>query len=185
MGGGRMKRSDAKKYVFDQDTGKFDYIGTRYQVTGSEADFVRLKRWGMAAAVLAAALFVSGGTFTHGGMNQNYVLTPYVLLSLPTVWLLSRFIKLWNKRMVLTEAGNRLLVHIRRTAPAVSALGALAALTQLIYSLLNGWSQGDALYMLLMLLCAPLGLGAFWLARRCPTQVQVIDDLPEEEAGDE
>lgn len=175
-----MRRSDAKKYVLDQETGKFDYIGTRYQVMASEADFRRLKRGGMAASLALLACFVACGLFTYGGMNCNYVVLPYVLLLIPTAWMLSRFIKLWNKRRELTEAGNRLLMHIHWSSLTASALGGLAAVAQVVFSVQNGWTQGDAAFIALMVLCVPIGVVAFLLARRCPTEIQLIDDLPEE-----
>ncbi len=175
-----MSRSDARKYVLDQETGKYDYIGTRYRVMASEADYRRLKRWGMAATAAILACFVACGLFTYSGMGCNYVVLPYVLLMVPMAWLLSRLIKLWGKKMELTEAGNRLLVHIRWSSLAAAALGGLAAVAQGVFSLLHGWSQGDAAFIALMLLCLPLGVAVFLLARRCPTEAMLIDDLPEE-----
>lgn len=176
-----MRRSDAKQYVLDQDSGKYDYIGRRYRVMADEADFRRLKRLGMAASMALVAIFVACGLFPFGGMRSNYVVLPYVLLILPVAWLLSRQIRLWNKRMELTEAGNRLLINIRWSSLAAGALGALAALGQIVHSVRNGLSQGDAAFIALMLACLPLGALVFWMARKCPTEPLLIDDLPEAE----
>lgn len=175
-----MRRSDAKKYVFDEEEGGYRYIGPRYQVMADEADYRRLKRWGLTAAILIFAAFVGCGTFVYGGMNCPYVLPFHILLMIPSAWMLSRFAKLWNKSDELTEAGNRLLMHVHWSSLACAALGLCAAVGQIVFSALHGLQAGDVAFIALMALCAPLGVAAFLLARKCPTELSVIDDMPDQ-----
>lgn len=175
-----MSKKAAKNYVLDAETGKYDYIGMRYYVMADEADWKRLRVWGTAAAIGLIALFLLSGLWVYGGMNTFYVLAPNVLLMVLAFWLSYQMAKICRKPMELTEAANNRLMHITWSSLACAAMGALAVIAHLVYSLLNGWSDGDVRFMVLMGLCVPLGLLVFVLVRKCPTEQLLIDDLPDE-----
>lgn len=175
-----MARKDAEKYVLDVETGKYDYVGMRYYVMADEADWKRLRLWGTACAAGMLVLFLCSGLSVYGGMNCAYVLAPNVLLMVCACWLMYQMMKLFRRDMELTEAANRRLMHVTWSSLASAAAGALAVAAHLVYSLLNGWSKGDVRFMVLMALCVPLGLLAFMLVRKCPTEPLLIDDLPDE-----
>lgn len=175
-----MARRDAKKYVLDIETGKYDYIGMRYYVMADEAEWKRFRVWGTAASLGILALFLLSGLTVYGGMNCSYVLTPNVLLMISGCWLMYNMVKLCRKGMELTDAANRRLMHVTWSSLAAGVLGALAAVAHVVYSLLNGWAQGDVRFIVLMALGLPLGLLVFCLVRKCPTEQLLIDDLPDE-----
>lgn len=174
-----MGRKDASKYVLDTDTGKYEYIGVRYAIMADEKDIKRFQRGGLAASVGIIALFLASGMITYGGMNSTLVLAPNVLMMIAGVWLCYNMIKLFRKGDELTEAGSRRMMHVTWSSLAAGILGALAAVAHLIYSIINGWAQGDLAFILLMACAAPLGVLVFVLVRRCPVEPIYIDDIPE------
>lgn len=175
-----MARKDAKKYVLDTETGKYDYIGARFYVMADEAVWKRFRVLGMAAALGLLALFLLSGLWSYGGMNAYYVLAPNVALMLTSFVLVYQMAKLCRKQMELTEAGNKRLMHVTWASLAAAASGLLGVIAHLVYSLLNGWSDGDVRYMIFMALAVPLGLLVFLLVRKCPTEQLLINDLPDE-----
>lgn len=175
-----MARKDAAKYVLDVETGKYDYIGMRYYVMADEADWRRLRVWGTAASIGLIALFLLSSSMMYGGMNTWYVLAPNVLMMVTAFWLTFQMVRICRKEMEVTEATNRRLMHITWSSLLAGILCGAAAATHVLYSLLNGWSQGDGIYIALMLLGVPLGVLVFLLVRKCPTEPLLIDDLPDE-----
>ena len=174
-----MGRRDASKYVLDAETGKYDYIGVRYGIMADEKDIKRFQRWGLAASLGIVALFLGSGLITYSGMNSTLVLTPNVLMMVAGMWLCYNMVKLFRKGDELTEAANKRMLHVTWSSLAAGILGALAAVAQLVYSVLNGWTPGDWLFILLMACAAPLGVLVFYLVRKCPTEPLYIDDIPE------
>ena len=175
-----MARKDAKNYVLDTETGKYDYIGIRYAVMADEKDFWRLRVWGLAASIGLVALFLATGMILYGGMYCFYVQAPSLLMVIASLWLCFQMVKLSRKSMELTEAANRRLMHVHWASLAAAVFGGLSSIAHLVYSLINGWSQGDVAFIVLMLLAVPLGVWVFALVRRCPTEPLLIDDIPQE-----
>lgn len=176
-----MARKDAKNYVLDTETGKYDYIGMRYYVMADEKDFKRFKRWGLLASLALVALFLGTGMIMYGGMYCIYVQLPNVLMVIGAFVLCYQMMKLFGKQMELTEAANRRLMHVHWASLMSAICGGLAAAGHVLYSVLNGWQQGDVIFIVLTLLSVPLGILVFLLARKCPTEPLLIDDVPQED----
>lgn len=179
-----MGRRDAKRYVYDHETGKYDYVGKVYAVMADEKDFKRLQVGGFLISLALLALFVICGLFTFGGMNCNYVMGPYVLLIVPTAWMFYQCWKLLRKTDELTESGNRIMMHLHWTSLAAAVLGLAAAIGQIVFCVLHGMHSGDIAFIVLMLLCIPLGVTLFVLVRKCPTEVLTRKDSDFELADD-
>ena len=175
-----MARKDAKQYVLDVETGKYDYVGMRYYVMAEESDWKRLRVLGTLAALAIVGMFLGSGLCVFSGMNVYYVMAPNVALMVVGFWLMYNMMKICRKGMELTEAANRRLMQITWSSLASAGCGLLAFIAQLIYSIINGWMAGDVVFMALMLLCVPLGVLVYLLVRICPTEQLLIDDLPDE-----
>jgi archaellum biogenesis protein FlaJ (TadC family) len=144
-----------------------------------EKDIKRFQRWGLAASLGIIALFLASGMITYSGMNSTLVLAPNVLLMVVGMWLCYNMVKLFRKGDELTEAANKRMMHVNWSSLAAAIFGALAAIAQLVYSLIKGWMQGDWIFILLMACTVPLAVMVFILVRRCPTEPLFIDDMPE------